>query len=494
MAQKFVGLDEAAKQLGVSKDRLSNLREAGQVRAYRDGTSWKFRTDDIEKLATDGLPAADSGGSDLSLVDEASLETESPPSASSSELDLDLGGDDRVAGETASDIDLDDLDEPTVPVETAGEDESVELAADDDVDDLSDSILLSETELGESTDRPPSTIIGKAEMAADLDLELSSDSDAARASDVKLAAPASNVFSTASPSDQVLDTEPPSMSDNFSGMEELEIDLEAESSRILSPEDVAPAKRASQAKSTETSDLELAASDSDAGGPATSGGALDSGLDEISGGLTGISALELDGDEDDVLGEGSDITLSGESSGINIISPSDSGLDLGDVSLDLTGSSPIGSSIDLGSIAGDDVELEPLEVAPEKAEAAKGEEPFTLTPFEEAADEEEDSSQIIPLDEVTEEDAAGALLGVGAAESLGDEFAAAGIPGGAMAAAEPVDETPFPGWVMVVLSVCLMGLTVCGMMMYDLVRNIWSWDQPYSINSSLLEVVNVFLS
>jgi len=44
------------------------------------------------------------------------------------------------------------------------------------------------------------------------------------------------------------------------------------------------------------------------------------------------------------------------------------------------------------------------------------------------------------------------------------------------------------------LSVCLMGLTVCGMMMYDLVRNIWSWDQPYSINSSLLEVVNVFLS
>jgi hypothetical protein len=283
------------------------------------------------------------------------------------------------------------------------------------------------------------------------------------------------------------------MSDNFGGLEELEIDLEAESSRILSPEDVAQARRASAAKSTETSDLELAPSDSNAGA-AASGGVLDGGPGDTSGGLTGISALELEGD-DDVLGEGSDITLSGESSGINIISPSDSGLDLGDVSLDLAGSSPIGSSIDLGSIAGDEVELEPLEVAPDEAEQAKGEEPFTLTPFgEEVAEEEEDSSQVIPLDEVTEEDAAGALLGVGAAESLTDDFATAGLPGGAMAATEPVEEMPFPAWVMGLLCFCLIGLTLCGMMTFDLVRNIWSWDQPYSINSSLLEVVNIFLS
>ena len=78
---------------------------------------------------------------------------------------------------------MDDLEEPTVPVEGTGDDGDDEVlggSADDDLLDISDSILLSETELGESTDRPPSTIIGKAEMSADLDLDLAtSDSDAA---------------------------------------------------------------------------------------------------------------------------------------------------------------------------------------------------------------------------------------------------------------------------------------------------------------------------
>ena len=37
MAQKFTSLEEAADQLGISKDLLTQLREAGKVRAYRDG-------------------------------------------------------------------------------------------------------------------------------------------------------------------------------------------------------------------------------------------------------------------------------------------------------------------------------------------------------------------------------------------------------------------------------------------------------------------------
>jgi 3-mercaptopyruvate sulfurtransferase SseA len=36
MAQKFVSLEEAATQLGISKDRLNDLREDGKIRAYRD--------------------------------------------------------------------------------------------------------------------------------------------------------------------------------------------------------------------------------------------------------------------------------------------------------------------------------------------------------------------------------------------------------------------------------------------------------------------------
>ncbi len=63
MAQKFTSLEEAANQLGISKDRLTQLREAGKVRGYRDGASWKFRTEDIEKLAADGHSATSTRGS-----------------------------------------------------------------------------------------------------------------------------------------------------------------------------------------------------------------------------------------------------------------------------------------------------------------------------------------------------------------------------------------------------------------------------------------------
>ena len=148
------------------------------------------------------------------------------------------------------------------------------LEGDEDIDEFSDSILLSENELGESTDRPPSTIIGKAEMAADLDLELAaSDSDAAAKSDVRLAdRRARRTSSRPASGDAVLDTEPPSLSDNFGDLDELEIDLEAESSRILSPEDVTKAQQAAKAKAgrrqsrPRSAILELAASDSSPGG------------------------------------------------------------------------------------------------------------------------------------------------------------------------------------------------------------------------------------
>src|SRR4051794_1185681 len=67
MAQKFTNLDDAADQLSISKERLTQLREAGKVRAYRDGSSWKFRSEDIDKLVAEGLPQIDPGASDLSL-------------------------------------------------------------------------------------------------------------------------------------------------------------------------------------------------------------------------------------------------------------------------------------------------------------------------------------------------------------------------------------------------------------------------------------------
>src|SRR3954468_22159637 len=68
MVQRLTSLDEAATQLGISTERLNALREAGKVRAYKDGASWKFRSEDIEKFAAEGVPNLDEPSpSDLAL-------------------------------------------------------------------------------------------------------------------------------------------------------------------------------------------------------------------------------------------------------------------------------------------------------------------------------------------------------------------------------------------------------------------------------------------
>src|SRR3954451_1768067 len=155
MAQKFTSLDEAANQLGVSKDRLTQLREVGKVRAYKDGASWKFRSEDIEKLAVEGIPeiepspsdlalnldddfdfsepfpseppapaphaqapapSAPAGGEsdlELSLDDEHDEISEAAPAPQTAGSDLSLDDEAMVPG-PASDISLDDVDEPTV--------------------------------------------------------------------------------------------------------------------------------------------------------------------------------------------------------------------------------------------------------------------------------------------------------------------------------------------------------------------------------------------
>lgn len=478
MAQKFTSLDDAAKQLSISKDRLNQLREAGKVRAYRDGASWKFRSEDIDKLETDGIPQLDPGGSDLSLDTVDDLE--------SSHDELEMG--------PASDISLEDVDEPTVAGMDEGSDDA--LALDDDSIDINkDSILLSDAELGSVIRRPPSTIIGKAELDLDADLDLSPIDKDVPKSDAKSAGDSGSLLTG---EDISLDL--PSPSGNFEGLEELEVDLEAESSRILSPEDVAKAQSAAKNSAKKEkkapssvaglSDLGLAPIDSDVavGGSEVNLGSAASGV-----GLSGLSALELD-DDDEVLGEGSDVTLSGESSGINIISPSDSGLALDEVPLDLSGSAPIGSSLDLGSISSDDMSLEPL--GGSGPESKIGED-FQLTPLgEEDADDEKDSSQVIALDELSEEIASGAPLpsGLGEHGMMSEEFALGGLtPGAAPVAAATAVEMPFSLWNVLGLSSCMVLLGLCGMMTFDLLRNMWSWNEVSTINSWLLEVLNPFL-
>ncbi len=50
MAGKLIPLSEAAALLGVSADRLNELRQSNEIYGYRDGASWKFKQDDVERL------------------------------------------------------------------------------------------------------------------------------------------------------------------------------------------------------------------------------------------------------------------------------------------------------------------------------------------------------------------------------------------------------------------------------------------------------------
>jgi hypothetical protein len=139
MAGKFIDLKAAAKQLGITPEHLQELREAGKVHGYKDGTSWKFKPEEIQRLTSDLATDAD----DFELSDSASL--------SGDDFDrlLHLDGD-AEAGE-----------------------------------DLQDSSILISGEQPESDQDSSSTIIGKKEQDDLSEIRLASDSD--EGSDVELA-------------------------------------------------------------------------------------------------------------------------------------------------------------------------------------------------------------------------------------------------------------------------------------------------------------------
>ncbi|MGL4515027.1 MAG: helix-turn-helix domain-containing protein [Lacipirellulaceae bacterium] len=462
MSQKFLSLDEAAEKLGITKERLGELREEGVLNGYRDGPSWKFRTEVVERLVEEGLPQ---------------------PETASDDLDLDLGG---MAGLPIGD------DTVQLGIEPLGDGDDAE------------SILMSEADLPGGLPRPPSTIIGRSELGLD-------------DSDLPMAKPESVPSAASAP----IEVSPAA----FDDLEELELDLEAESSRILDAGDVEAAQRAAKGMAAAAADsgslglgneleLDIVGSsvtggsrspDSDAMGvlgsdsdPANltdpgATGALPP-MKPAAGRATGFDAVELGADDDDddlVLGDSGDLALASGSgsgmlasgdSGINL-RPSDSGISLGDMQLDLAGSA-MGSALDLAALS-----------AKSQGGSVIGEDAFLLTPAD-AIDSDEDSSQVVALDDLSEDGAPVAFeeddtpVGFGADEDLEGDFASgfAGAAAGApVVAASGV--TTFPTWIMVLLGCTMTSMALCGMMALDLLHSMWSWDEPYAVNSALMDAV-----
>lgn len=481
MSQKFISLEDAAARLGITKERLNHLRDANVINGYKDGTSWKFRTEHIERLESEGIPPEDEGedftldaADDYSLGDfgddlpeigalpnlEDGPDLEGIPDVEES-LDLEEipaidMGDDLVEAPPTEIANLDDdADDIGLGVEPLGEG-----------DDAESILLTGDDEIEGGMPRPQSTIIGKSDLSLEDDLRLSGGSDAAAKSSAA-----------------------------FEDLEELELDLETES-RVLEAKHADAARKAAQSsiKLSADSDIDLDLGDASAirGSDVLGKGDLDeAGTPGLSGpgsvsGLAGIDSIQLGEDEDDdlVLGgsDGSD-GLASSDSGINL-SASDSGFDLGDVPLDL-GGSQIGSALDLAALSAAGSGVSGL------AMSGVGGEDFQLTPAD-SGDEEEDSSQIVALEEVGEEDDDlpgfeavddGDDFGGGFGGGLGTESAAAPVLVGSTA------EVPFPGWVVGVLGAGLFAMLLAGVMALDLLQSMWAWEEPFSFNSTLMDAL-----
>jgi len=222
--------------------------------------------------------------------------------------------------------------------------------------------------------------------------------------------------------------------------------------------------------------------------------------------------------DDDVLSSGSssgsDITHRPSDSGILLLDPSDSGLSLErPLELSASGSDPMMAttefSADSGEFSADSGEIEAM---PELS----GEDDFLLTPSDELTEDASDSgSQVIMLDTegefedatatllagqipglgaITEDDSPlGGLGGMGGAAPASPLSSRAAAAAAAQAAAAAVPEVPFSAFSVLMLAGCSAVLAFSGILVYDVVRNMWSWDNPYGVSSVIISTIGGML-
>jgi hypothetical protein len=245
------------------------------------------------------------------------------------------------------------------------------------------------------------------------------------------------------------------------------------------------------------SDLGLkSGSGSNAGTPSVGSGSLDLGGD-----------LELAKDDEDDLVLGSDSAVGlGSESGINLMSPSDSGLSLEDEPLDLAGTGI--SGLDLGA------EMAAESASNSKAGSASGVslgsgalvdfqqgEEFQLTPSGGIEGDDDSGSQVIELEDsgsFGDAGLPGADLGDGIVEEAGiggDGLGDAGFGESAVAttAVRAMAETPYSGLQVGMLAFVLLLMGLCGILTSDILRNLWAWEGQTDYSTGLTSMlVNAF--
>ncbi|QDV66503.1 Helix-turn-helix domain protein [Rosistilla carotiformis] len=204
MANKFIPLEEAAQLLGIPTEKLVEMRSSGDVRAFKDGASWKFPKDEIDRLLADGLEG-DSGiysGFGISDDDEGSAILVAEQGAGSGsriiggdlndDSDLEIGGESdeqgsdvalvaRSSSKSSSDSDVEiianelKLDSDDLVTDAGGEHEGLDSFEESAADKISLSLAddsLGELELATSGHSP----VDDDDVDLSIDLSLAGDS------------------------------------------------------------------------------------------------------------------------------------------------------------------------------------------------------------------------------------------------------------------------------------------------------------------------------
>jgi hypothetical protein len=86
MAGKYISIDHAATRLSMSVDDLNKIRERGDIRAFSDRGTWKFRVEDIEEIARQRQTDSDA---DFEIFLDDIIESETKGSAPIKDPDSD---------------------------------------------------------------------------------------------------------------------------------------------------------------------------------------------------------------------------------------------------------------------------------------------------------------------------------------------------------------------------------------------------------------------
>ncbi|MDR1140684.1 MAG: helix-turn-helix domain-containing protein [Planctomycetaceae bacterium] len=180
MSSEYYSLEKAAEVLALPTAEVNRLREKNQLRAFRDGSSWKFRKVDVDNYLVESIknrgktekPAGESDFDLLSMSDEEESPTllaDLPSFDSLMEEGISLGDEMIEAAPTSQTT-------PSTPKLTLGKntlDKKDDFSlADDDLMLSSDDLILSE-----DSDVLPDSVRPSVSKPSASDIDLAADSD-----------------------------------------------------------------------------------------------------------------------------------------------------------------------------------------------------------------------------------------------------------------------------------------------------------------------------